>query len=71
MKIYKQDNDYTIYQGAIMKERKKCCICEKDFDGWGNNAWPIKDGICCDECNNTKVLPARFVQYYKSKKEVK
>ena len=33
MKIYKQDNDYTIYQGAIMKERKKCCICGKDFDG--------------------------------------
>lgn len=71
MKIYKQDNDYTIYQGAIMEERKKCCICGKEFDGFGNNAEPLAHGLCCDECNNTKVLPARFVQYYKSKMEVK
>lgn len=71
MKIYKHDNDYTIYQGAIMKERKKCCICGKDFDGWGNNAEPLAYGLCCDECNNSKVLAARLVQYYKGNKEVK
>ena len=37
--------------GAAIKEayeHHKCVICGKDFDGWGNNAWPIKDGICCD-----------------------
>lgn len=46
---------------------KKCCICGKDIQGWGNNALPVKDGICCDECNEKKVIPARIVQLYKNK----
>ena len=51
--------------GAAIKEayeKHKCVICGKDFDGWGNNAWPIKDGICCDECNAEKVIPERLKQ---------
>lgn len=51
--------------GAAIKEayeHHKCVICGKDFDGWGNNAWPIKDGICCDECNAEKVIPERLKQ---------
>jgi hypothetical protein len=45
------------------EETKKhtCCICGKEFEGWGNNPWPIKqDGECCDECNQNKVIPARL-----------
>ena len=39
----------------------KCCICGKDCVGFGNNPEPIKDkGLCCDECNRTKVIPARL-----------
>lgn len=30
---------------------KKCCICGKEFIGYGNNAEPIKKGVCCDLCN--------------------
>ena len=30
----------------------KCSICNKDFEGFGNNAEPINDGVCCDDCNN-------------------
>lgn len=45
-------------------EHHKCVICGKDFDGWGNNAWPVKDGICCDECNQEEVIPARLAQLY-------
>ena len=26
----------------------------------GNNAEPVKTGRCCDKCNLTEVLPARF-----------
>ena len=51
--------------GAVIKEayeHHKCVICGKDFDGWGNNAWPVKDGICCDECNAEKVIPERLKQ---------
>ena len=41
--------------------KKECCICGKEFTGYGNNPWPImKDGQCCDECNFEIVLPARL-----------
>lgn len=42
-------------------EKHVCCICGKEFYGWGNNPMPIeKDGVCCDECNMNKVIPARM-----------
>lgn len=45
-----------------MKKQKKskCCICGKEIKGYGNNAAPIKSGVCCDECNSEKVIPARL-----------
>jgi len=30
---------------------KVCCICKGIFKGYGNNASPYKEGICCDICN--------------------
>lgn len=41
-------------------EKKTCVICGKEFEGFGNNAQPVKDGICCDECNAKEVIPARL-----------
>lgn len=41
-------------------EKQVCVICGKEFIGWGNNAWPVADGICCNECNHEKVIPARL-----------
>lgn len=43
----------------------KCCICGGEIEnkfGWdrGNNALPIKDGRCCDTCNDMEVIPARL-----------
>jgi hypothetical protein len=26
----------------------------------GNNAWPVNDGRCCDDCNYVRVIPARL-----------
>ena len=40
--------------------KKKCVICGKEFEGYGNNAQPVKDGLCCDECNQKEVIPARL-----------
>ena len=38
-------------------EKFTCCICGKEFEGWGNNPYPIKeDGRCCDECNNLVII---------------
>ena len=39
---------------------KKCCICGEELKGFGNNANPIKDGICCDKCNYNFVIPGRI-----------
>ena len=41
-------------------EERICDICGKTFYGYGNNAWPVKDGICCNECNSIYVIPARI-----------
>lgn len=42
-------------------EQYKCCICLKDCVGWGNNPEPVYNcGRCCDECNQSAVLPARI-----------
>lgn len=37
-----------------------CSICGKKYDGYGNNAQPINDGRCCDECNRKVVIPIRI-----------
>ena len=42
---------------------KKCCICGKEFVGWGNNPYPVnkdEDARCCDDCNAMYVIPARL-----------
>ena len=36
--------------GAVLPERRLGI----------NDAWPISDGKCCDECNATVVVPARI-----------
>lgn len=53
-----------------------CCICKKEFHGWGNNPYGAirtkQDGtvemlenfsatdMCCGECNTTYVIPGRI-----------
>lgn len=35
---------------------KICVICKEKYKGWGNNALPIADGRCCDECNQDVIV---------------
>lgn len=45
-----------------MDRTGKCCICGKELNGYGNNPEPVEPyeaGLCCDECNAEKVIPAR------------
>ena len=44
-----------------------CSICQNEIQAvgdWtqGNNAEPVNDGRCCDDCNATVVIPARLTQ---------
>jgi len=51
-----------------------CCICGQPIPvkvlpnggTWelGNNAQPVVRGMCCDECDNNVVIPARVVALY-------
>lgn len=36
-------------------------LCKKPHEGFGNNAEPLADGECCDECNDDVVM-ARIEQ---------
>jgi len=45
----------------MKKEKHTCCICHKEFFGYGNDPRPVKQmGRCCDHCNQTVVIPARI-----------
>lgn len=41
-------------------EKQKCCICGKEFKGYGNSPAPVDGDICCDKCNNKVIIPYRF-----------
>lgn len=43
-----------------MTKEKICSICGDLYTEFGNNAWPINSGRCCDECDDTIVIPARL-----------
>ena len=51
------------------EEKHICCICHKEFTGWGNNPdpYPAEDGNdrCCDNCNMNFVIPARIEELKK------
>ncbi len=65
----------------------KCCICKKEFHGYGNNpwgaAWKTESGevelledfkpteVCCDECNRQYVLPGRIYRMKLTESEKK
>lgn len=40
----------------------KCSLCGEQYRGFGNNAWPLSKGRCCDTCNQIEVIPHRMAQ---------
>lgn len=40
----------------IKPKKFKCVICHKTSKGYGNNAQPVKVGICCDNCNEDVIM---------------
>nr|DAZ27140.1 MAG TPA: zinc-ribbon domain protein [Caudoviricetes sp.] len=50
-----------------MNDKHVCSICGKEFNGFGNNAEPVNDGLCCDKCNDDIVIPRRLADFDKKK----
>ena len=41
-------------------EKYTCCLCGKEFEGFGNNPYPLsEEGRCCNMCND-EVICARL-----------
>ena len=38
----------------------ECVLCKDEYMGYGNNAAPVAEGKCCDNCNFTQVISARL-----------
>jgi hypothetical protein len=51
-----------------MQETRKCSICGKPYHGYGNNAQPVNNGRCCDECNEDWVILARLAEQRETRK---
>jgi hypothetical protein len=58
------------------REPLACSICGEQIkphpiSGYagGNNAEPVNNGRCCDDCNGFYVIPARIVQMYRQDKK--
>ena len=50
-----------------MGNKHICCLCGKEFVGYGNNPEPVvpyDTGRCCDQCNIDKVIPKRLELIY-------
>ena len=43
-----------------MCKKKKSLNHFKEYVGYGNNAQPVNDRRCCDECNLKVVIPYRI-----------
>lgn len=51
-------------------KKRICCICKKEFTGYGNDPWPVwPTGKCCDRCNQVYIIPARIKLAYKDKEK--
>lgn len=45
-----------------------CSLCGLEFTGYGNNPQPVLPSVemrCCNDCNETRVIPARIQRLVK------
>ena len=60
------EESYNISE-AKNKSDQICSICGKPYKGYGNNAYPVNDGRCCDDCNYSAVISARIKAIQKNR----
>ena len=50
----------VLNRAAITKAR--CSICNRVLHECVRSAQPVSDGLCCTQCNQAYVIPARLAQ---------
>ena len=61
-KIYQITLELQRLKRTNKVEMYKCVICGETNEGYGNNPDPVKkEGRCCNDCDNNKVIPARII----------
>ena len=55
-------------EGTRNMDSDLCVLCSKEIIGYGNNAQPLKDGRCCDDCNHIAVVVRLLDSYVQQRK---
>lgn len=50
----------TTERSISIERTQICCLCDRPFVEYGNNATPLKNGRCCNRCNDEHVIPERI-----------
>ena len=45
-----------VLENIDIQELNDCVLCEAEIIGYGNNAEPLAEGRCCDECDAKVIL---------------
>lgn len=70
MSTHEGEETINLILNMIKTSFQKCSICGEIFAGYGNNAQPVNNGTCCDECNFKYVIPARISHSTDNRKEI-
>jgi hypothetical protein len=55
----------------MVETSKFCSICGVNAVGYGNNAQPINNGLCCDVCNELVVIPERVRRIHRGETAIR
>jgi hypothetical protein len=69
LNVIKDDDDNGWSLVKAYKPNPICVLCKKHCEcKYGNNPDPVAtEGVCCDRCNLTRVIPARIAQMRQDK----
>jgi len=54
-----------------MSDVRACSICGEPYCGDGNEAEPLSDDFCCDNCNDRYVIPTRLEELLAAEREAR
>jgi hypothetical protein len=52
---------FAVLNGAAIT-KARCSICNRVLHEYGRSVQPVSDGLCCTQCNQASVIPARLAR---------